>query len=150
MDPAGSIIVSLASMPDFLRRPILQKRMREFYSAPEDERDQIVRDALAAAPSVPFDIFERLLATWLDVLSGFSGPERKEIFSRYLGQAARDPAGVARLHLDGVLGVLLSMDGDGRDAICASVRDALDSLGARDKKIAAALFPDSARSIIWP
>ena len=149
MDPAGSIIVSLASMPDFLRRPILQKRMREFYSASKDERDQIVRDALAAAPSVPFDIFERLFATWLDVLAGFSGPERQEIFSRYLRQAAKSPAAVARLHLDGVLGVLLSMDADKRDTICASVRGALDSLDARDKKVVTVLFPDSARSIIW-
>lgn len=149
MDPAGSIIVSLASMPDFLRRPILQKRMREFYASPEAERDDIVRDALAAAPSVPFDIFEKLLRTWLDVLAGFSGPEREEIFSRYMRQAAEDPAGVARLHLDGVLGVLLSMDADQKGAVCASVRNAFDSLGARERQIAGALFPDSARSVIW-
>lgn len=136
-------------MPDFLRRPILQKRMREFYSLPGPERDELVRDALAAAPSVPFDVFERLLGTWLDVLSAFSGPERAEIFSRYMRQAARDPAGVARFHLDGMLGVLLSMDGDKRGAICASVRDALGSLDGPDKKVVSALFPDGARSLIW-
>ena len=35
---AGNIIVNLASLPDFLRTPILKKRMIEFFS--KDELDK--------------------------------------------------------------------------------------------------------------
>lgn len=150
MDPAGSIIVSLSSLPDFLRRPILQKRMREFYALSEQERDELVRDALAAAPSVPFDVFERLFGTWLDVLAEFSGPERFEIFSRYLVQAAKSPGAVARVHLDGLLGVLLSMEPGKRGAVCDSVREALESLDEPGRRTVEALVPASARRLIWP
>lgn len=137
-------------MPGFLRRPILQKRMREFYALPEQERDELVRDALAAAPSVPFDVFERLFGTWLDVLAGFSEPERLEIFSRYLRQAAKSPEEIVRFHLDGLLGVLLSMEPGKRRAVCGSVRAALESLDGPERRTVEALVPGNARPLIWP
>jgi len=35
---AGNIIINLASLPDFLRNPILKKRMIEFFSLSEPEK----------------------------------------------------------------------------------------------------------------
>ena len=149
VDPAGGVISSLASLPEFLRRPILSKRMREFYSLPDSERDELVRNALQAGPQIPFHTFEKLFGTWLDVLSGFTARERTEIFSRYLAQAARDPACVARFHLDGLLGSLLSMDPEKRARLCGALREAFEGLGERERKTVEALVPDSARPVIW-
>lgn len=149
MDHAGSVISSLASLPDFLRKPILSKRLREFYSLSGPEKDEIVRDALLAGHQLPFHIFEKLFAAWLDVLSGFAEQERVEIFSRYLRQAAREPGCVVRFHLDGMLGSLLSMDAEKRGRICASVRGAVEGLGQKERRTVEALVPGSARAIIW-
>lgn len=149
MDHAGSIISSLASLPDFLRKPILHRRMREFYSLPVPERDELVRNALLAGPALPFHTLEKLLVTWLEVLSDFTGPERLEIFSRYLRQAAKDPARVAAFHADGLLGTLLSLDAQKRGRICASIREAAGGLEEGERRTVMALVPESARAVIW-
>jgi len=46
---AGNIIVILANLPDFLRKPILKKRMSEFYSMPDQEQNVLIENALEAA-----------------------------------------------------------------------------------------------------
>ena len=57
---AGNIIVNLASLPDFLRTPILKKRMIEFDSKSESEKTEIINNALEAGPSIPFLNFSKL------------------------------------------------------------------------------------------
>ena len=37
---AGNIIINLASLPDFLRKPILKKRMIEFFSMSDSENQK--------------------------------------------------------------------------------------------------------------
>ena len=54
---AGNIIVNLASLPDFLRTPILKKRMTEFFSKNDDEKAEIIINALNAGPTIPFPNF---------------------------------------------------------------------------------------------
>jgi len=54
---AGNIIVILANLPDFLRKPILKKRMSEFYSMSDQERNVLIENALEAGPTIPFPIF---------------------------------------------------------------------------------------------
>ena len=39
---AGNIIISLANMPDFLRTPILKKRITEFYTLDEVEQNFMI------------------------------------------------------------------------------------------------------------
>ena len=69
---AGNIIISLANMPDFLRTPILKKRITEFYTLDEVEQKRfIVYNALQAAPDIPFPNFGKLFGTWLKVIPGF-------------------------------------------------------------------------------
>ena len=66
---AGNIIISLANMPDFLRTPILKKRITEFYTLDEVEQKNIVYNALQAAPDIPFPNFGKLFGTWLKVMA---------------------------------------------------------------------------------
>ena len=65
---AGNIIINLASLPDFLRKPILKKRMTEFFSMSEPEKSEIINNALDAGPTIPFPNFSKLFKTWLEVL----------------------------------------------------------------------------------
>jgi len=51
---AGNIIVILANLPDFLRTPILKKRMLEYFEMPEPDKKQLINNALEAAPTIPF------------------------------------------------------------------------------------------------
>ncbi len=58
---AGNIIVNLASLPDFLRTPILKKRMVEFFSKSELDKKEIINNALEAGPTIPFLNFSKLV-----------------------------------------------------------------------------------------
>ena len=39
---AGNIIVNLANLPEFLRKPILQKRLAEFFSMSDEDKKEII------------------------------------------------------------------------------------------------------------
>ena len=81
---AGNIIVILANLPDFLRTPILKKRLLEFFSLPENERTEIINNALEAGPSIPFPNFAKLFRTWLEVLTTLTEDQRSLMFSKYI------------------------------------------------------------------
>ena len=84
---AGNIIVNLASLPDFLRTPILKKRMTEFFSKNDDEKAEIIINALNAGPTIPFPNFSKLFKTWLEVLSTINSENREDMLRQYGGLA---------------------------------------------------------------
>ena len=59
----------LANLPDFLRTPILKKRMIEFFAMDELEKKQLINNALEAGPTIPFPNFSKLFKTWLEILT---------------------------------------------------------------------------------
>lgn len=73
---AGNIIVILANLPDFLRTPILKKRILEFFSMTESDRREIINNALEAGPTIPFPNFSKLFKTWLEVLTTVTEEQR--------------------------------------------------------------------------
>ena len=88
---AGNIIVNLASLPDFLRTPILKKRMIEFDSKSESEKTEIINNALEAGPSIPFLNFSKLFKSWLKIIASISEEHREGMFSAYIGQSLISP-----------------------------------------------------------
>ena len=80
---AGNIIVNLASLPDFLRTPILKKRMMEFFSMSNSEKEEIIINALEAGPTIPFPNFAKLFKTWLEVLCTVTEENRCDMFANY-------------------------------------------------------------------
>ena len=142
---AGSIIVSLASLPDFLRQPILTKRMREFFDMPEPEKQEIVRNALEAGPGVDFGRFEKLFKTWLEVLAGMPAEQREELVSRYVQSIVRSPESLIAFNMDGILGIFLTLRPDQREAIASSVRKNVSELDSRGRRIVRLMVADTAR-----
>jgi len=143
---AGNIIVSLASLPDFLRQPILKKRMNEFFVMSHDEKHEIITNALRAGPEVGYFRLEKLLRTWLDVLVTLPEAQRTEMISMYVKEAARRPSDIIAFNLDAMFGIFLTLGADHREAIAASVRQAVDGLDARETRIFRLVVPDVARS----
>ena len=85
---AGNIIISLANMPDFLRTPILKKRITEFYTLDEVEQKNIVYNALQAAPDIPFPNFGKLFGTWLKVMAELPQENQIQMFASYAAMAS--------------------------------------------------------------
>lgn len=145
---AGSIIVSLASLPDFLRRPILSRRVGEFFGMPEAEKAEIVSNALGAGPGIPFPNFARLLKTWLEVMASLPAGQRAEMFGRYAAEAARRPDALAAFHIDGILAVFDSLGDDERGAIARDAAAAAAALDEGMRRRLRLVVPDRAAALL--
>ena len=140
--------MNLASLPDFLRRPILAKRLREFFAMTEQERAELVGNALEAGPDIPFANFAKLCKTWLEILATMDDAERAVMFGAYLRQIAMRPESIIRFNLDGILEIFMSLDGDQRGVIGMSVMRAVENLDAPQRRLVLKLMPDNAKKAI--
>ena len=145
---AGNIIVNLASLPDFLRKPILKKRLIEFFLMSEQDRIEIINNALEAGPTIPFPSFSKLFKTWLQVLATLSDEQRRELFSKYFDEIIRSPEKLINFNLDGILEIFLSLDKQEKAIISKSINGIISNLVEEKKKLILLLIPDNAKAKI--
>ena len=145
---AGNIIINLASLPDFLRKPILKKRMMEFFSMSEPEKSEIINNALDAGPTIPFPNFSKLFKTWLEVLCTISEENRHDMFSNYIKHIVNSPQKIISFNLDGILEIFLSLEQTNQEIISASVQNVVKDLDDDSKRKLLLVSPESAKRFI--
>jgi hypothetical protein len=143
---AGNIIVILANLPDFLRTPILKKRMIEFFLMTDEEKNEIVSNALEAGPTIPFPNFSKLFKTWLQVLSTFSEEQRTTLFLSYITQIIDSPERLINFNLDGMLEIYLTLDESQQKIIGNSVQGIFLKLDEKSKQLMYMLIPDNVKN----
>ena len=145
---AGNIIINLASLPDFLRKPILKKRMMEFFSMSEPEKSEIINNALEAGPTIPFPNFSKLFKTWLEVLCAISEENRYTMFSNYIKHIINSPQKIIAFNLDGILEIFLSLEQANQETISISIQNVIKSLDQDSKRKLVLLIPENAKNVI--
>ena len=144
----GNIIVILANLPDFLRKPILKKRMMEFFSMSEPDKSEIINNALDAGPTIPFPNFSKLFKTWLEVLCTISEENRHTMFSNYVKHIVNSPQKIISFNLDGILEIFLSLEQTNQEIISTSVQNVVKDLDDDSKRKLLLVVPESARRFI--
>ncbi|MBI5697308.1 MAG: hypothetical protein HZC29_02165 [Thaumarchaeota archaeon] len=142
---AGNIIVNLANLPDFLRKPILKKRMEEFFTLSELDRLEIINNALEAGPTIPFPNFAKLFATWLEILATMPEEKRTVLSLAYIDEILRSPQKLILFNLDGILEIFLSLDKSHIDSIAKSVRGIISGLSEEQKRRLYLIIPQNAK-----
>jgi len=145
---AGNIIINLASLPDFLRKPILKKRMTEFFSISDSEKSEIINNALEAGPTIPFPNFSKLFKTWLEVLCAISEENRYTMFSNYIKHIINSPQKIIAFNLDGILEIFLSLEQANQETISISIQNVIKSLDQDSKRKLVLLIPENAKNVI--
>ena len=145
---AGNIIINLASLPDFLRKPILKKRMTEFFSMSDHDKSEIINNALEAGPTIPFPNFSKLFKTWLEVLCTVSEENRHTMFSNYIKHIINSPQKIILFNLDGILEIFLSLEHSNQDIISTSIQKITSNLDQDSKRKFALVVPESAKKLI--
>jgi len=145
---AGNIIVNLASLPDFLRKPILKKRLIEFFSMSDQDKKEVISNALEAGPTIPFPSFSKLFKTWLQVLATFSEGQRNELFSKYVFEIISSPEKFIAFNLDGILEIFLTLNENEKLILAKSVNNIIKNLVEDRKKKLLLLLPDNAKDQI--
>ena len=144
---AGNIIVNLASLPDFLRTPILKKRMTEFFSKNDEDKSEIIVNALNAGPTIPFPNFSKLFRTWLEVLATVDIKNREDMFSNYFKQILISPDKIILFNLDAIFEIFLQVDNQKKQVLIASIKTVFDRLDEESKRKMNLLAPDSAKKL---
>ena len=144
---AGNIIVNLASLPDFLRTPILKKRMMEFFSMSNSEKEEIIINALEAGPTIPFPNFAKLFKTWLEVLCTVTEENRCDMFANYFKQIIKYPQKIILFNLDGIFEIFLSLELEKQDILIKSIKNTYDRLDKEYKRRMILLTPDSSKRL---
>ena len=145
---AGNIIINLASLPDFLRKPILKKRMTEFFPMSEPEKSEIINNALDAGPTIPFPNFSKLFKTWLEVLCTVSEENRYTMFSNYIKHIINSPQKIIAFNIDGILEIFLSLEQSNQEIISISIQNVIKSLDQDSKRKLILLIPENAKNVI--
>jgi len=142
---AGNIIVVLANLPDFLRTPILKKRMIEFFAMTDPEKKQLINNALEAGPTIPFRSFSKLFKTWLEILTVLPEDQRTGLFLAYINEISESPQKLIAFHLDGILEIFLSLDNEKQNIISKSVKKIIDGFDEEKKRKLLVIIPDNAQ-----
>ncbi len=142
---AGNIIVILANLPDFLRTPILKKRMMEFFSMTEPEKTEVINNALEAGPSIPFPNFTKLFKTWLEVLTTLTEEQRNLMFSKYVNEITNIPQKLISFNLDGILEIFNSLDNSKKNILSQTLKNIIIQLGDDDKRKIMLIIPENAK-----
>jgi len=142
---AGNIIINLASLPDFLRNPILKKRMVEFFSLSEPERKEIINNALEAGPTIPFPNFAKLFKSWLKILTTLSEEQRYGLFSAYIIEVSQSPQKLINFHLDGILEIFLTLEKNEKEILANTIKKIINNLSENEKRKILIVIPDNAK-----
>jgi hypothetical protein len=145
---AGNIIVNLAGLPEFLRKPILEKRLLEFFSMSKEDKKEIINNALQAGPTIPFDKFSTLFRTWLEILANLTEEHRTIMFSTYINEIVMHPEKLVLFNLDGILEIYLSLADEQRNIILSTIRNIVNSLDDSSRKKLWLIIPEKAKSEI--
>ena len=139
---AGNIIVILANLPDFLRKPILKKRMSEFYSMSDQERNILIQNALEAGPTIPFPNFSKLFKTWLEVLADETEEHRQILVSGYVNEITNFPQKIIAFNLDGMLEIYFTLEDSKKIIINNSLKLIIEKLESDAKRKIILLIPN--------
>lgn len=143
---AGNIIVILANLPDFLRIPVLKKRMVEFFSMSDAEKMEIINNALEAGPTIPFPNFAKLFKTWLEILTTLPEEQRNGLFSGYVNEVSKSPQKLIEFNLDGILEIFLTLKNEEKEILVQSIKKIVSELDVEDKRKLMLIIPDNAKT----
>ena len=135
----------LANLPDFLRTPILKKRMLEFFSMTEPDKREIINNALDAGPTIPFQNFSKLFKTWLEVLTTVTEEQRNLMFSKYIDEIGSAPQKLINFNLDGIFEIFLSLDSSKKEILTNSINRIISNLDENRKKKIFLIIPENAK-----
>ena len=142
---AGNIIVNLASLPDFLRTPILKKRMIEFFSKDESDKKEIIFNALEAGPTIPFLNFSKLFKSWLKIVANLPEDHREGMFQAYISQSLLEPEKLIAFNLDGILEMFLQLEKNEKETISKTIKKIIENLNEQERKKILIIIPNNAK-----
>ena len=88
----------------------------------QEDKKEIVNNALEAGPTIQFDKFSALFKTWLEILCNLSEDQRTVMFSTYINEIVIHPEKLVSFNLDGIFEIYLSLSHDQRFLLSSTIK----------------------------
>jgi len=112
---------------------------------PEQEKKQLINNALEAGPTIPFPNFAKLFKTWLEILTTLPEEQRLSLFGAYISEISNNPQKIIAFNLDGILEIFLSLDLEKQEIISRSVKKIIEEIEETRKRRLLIVIPDNAQ-----
>ena len=119
--------------------------MTEFFSKNDDEKTEIIVNALNAGPTIPFPNFSKLFKTWLEVLATINNENREDMFVNYFKHILLSPEKIILFNLDAIFEIFLQVVNEKQQILISTIKTVFDRLDEKSKRKMILLSPDSAR-----
>ena len=129
-----NVIQILATLQEFLRKPIIKNKLIEFYRLEKADQIEIIGLILTSIPSIDRNILEELMITWFGVLSQFDNIKISYILSIYLEEIFKKPELIPTL-VPSVLKTAGSLDERNKEVLRVCFIEILFNSPVKDKII---------------
>ena len=143
---AVNIIHILADLPDFLREPVLRKKLQEFYIYDESDKRETISRALNAASSIEAKKLNVLVKSWMEVLSELDTGRILTMLILYCDEILKDQSVLEKLNFDSVVQAFMTLDEVKKVKFIYCLKEAMFSVPNRHKIIQ--MLPITAREIL--
>jgi len=120
--------------------------MIEFFSKEEEDKKEIIYNALEAGPTIPFLNFSKLFKSWLKIIASLSEEHREGMFLAYIKQSLLDPEKLIAFNLDGILEMYLQLEENEKETISNTIRKIIRNLNDQDRRKILIMIPNNAKN----
>ena len=130
-----NIIQTLIALPEFLRKSVLEGRIKEFFSLGTHDKHEIVLGVLQSISSFEEKKISVLVKTWLEVLSNFDAAPIVEMLRLYCQEIRNDPIIIQRIPVRAITNVFYVVEETKKQKLADCLKDAILSFPDKDKII---------------
>jgi hypothetical protein len=143
---ATNIIQILANLPDFLRKPILQNKLEEFYSMQYSDKRETISKILEAAAFIETKRLSILIRTWMEILSKFDGEKITTMLRIYCEEILKNPTTLQKLNTESLIEVFSTLEDRQKEILTNCLKEVILSFPNRYDMIK--VIPEDALKIL--
>ena len=138
---AENIMRTLIGLPEFLRKPMLEGRLREFYLLNEQDKREVVSDILEAIPLFEGKKISALVKNWLVVLSNLDTTRIVEISKFYCQAIRNSPEIIQKMPVEEITDTFVVLEETQKQKLADCLKEAILSFPNKHKIMT--LIPES-------
>jgi hypothetical protein len=117
------ILQIVSNLPDFLRKPIILKKLHEFYSLNECDKYETISLILRGTCSVESTKLYPLIKTWLHILAELESVKVTEIFRIYCEFFLSNPTFFEKLNIQPLIDVFLELENRNKEKLSDCLKE---------------------------
>ena len=117
------ILQIVSNLPDFLRKPIILKKLHEFYSLNERGKYETISLILGGTCSVEPSKLYPLIKTWLQILAELESVKVTEIFRIYCEFFVLNPTFFEKLNIQPLIDVFLKLEDRNKEKLSGCLKE---------------------------